>query len=131
MWREELNAFVPGGALPVGMAVAGAANGAMTLAAALAEGQAVADAQLTDLGFSPVAADLPEASDEPSKGAAFWHVKESKSRAWLDQQNDVTVQDVKQSFQEGFRSVEHLKRYTTLGMATDQGKTANIPALAI
>ncbi|MEL7279235.1 MAG: sarcosine oxidase subunit alpha family protein [Pseudomonadota bacterium] len=131
VWREEINAFVPGGALPVGMAVAGAANGAMTLAAALAEGQAVADAQLTDLGFTPVAADLPEASDEPSKGAAFWHVKESKSRAWLDQQNDVTVKDVKQSFQEGFRSVEHLKRYTTLGMATDQGKTANIPALAI
>jgi sarcosine oxidase subunit alpha len=130
-WREEINAFVPGGAMPVGMAVAGAANGAMTLAAALADGQAVADAQLTDLGFTPVAADLPAAEDEPRDGVAFWHVKESKSRAWLDQQNDVTVKDVKLSFQEGFRSVEHLKRYTTLGMATDQGKTANIPALAI
>jgi glycine cleavage system aminomethyltransferase T len=43
----------------------------------------------------------------------------------------VTVKDVKMAHQEGFRSVEHLKRYTTLGMATDQGKTANIPALAI
>jgi len=43
----------------------------------------------------------------------------------------VTVKDVKQSYREGFRAVEHLKRYTTLGMATDQGKTANIPALAI
>ncbi len=130
-WREDINAFVPGGTLPVGMAVAGAANGAMTLAAALAEGQAVADAQLSDLGFKPAAADPPKAEDEPSKGVAFWHVKESKNRAWLDQQNDVTVKDVKLSYQEGFRSVEHLKRYTTLGMATDQGKTANIPALAI
>ncbi|MEO0773806.1 MAG: sarcosine oxidase subunit alpha family protein [Pseudomonadota bacterium] len=130
-WREDINAFVPGGVLPVGMAVAGAANGAMTLAASLAEGQAVANAQISDLGFKPAKADVPEASDEASKSAAFWHVKESRGRAWLDQQNDVTVKDVKQSFAEGFRSVEHLKRYTTLGMATDQGKTANIPALAI
>ena len=58
-------------------------------------------------------------------------MREGTKRAWLDQQNDVTVKDVKLSHQEGFRSVEHLKRYTTLGMATDQGKTANIPALAI
>ena len=48
----------------------------------------------------------------------------------IDLQN-VTVKDIRQSYQEGFRSVEHLKRYTTLGMATDQGKTSNIPALAI
>ncbi|MEO0371772.1 MAG: sarcosine oxidase subunit alpha family protein [Pseudomonadota bacterium] len=130
-WRDDINAFVPGGVLPVGMAVAGAANGAMTLAASLAEGQAVADAQISDLGFKPAATDVPDASDEPSKSAAYWHVSESRNRAWLDQQNDVTVKDVKQSFAEGFRSVEHLKRYTTLGMATDQGKTANIPALAI
>lgn len=131
VWRDDLNAFVPGGELPVGMAVAGAANGAMTLAAALAEGQAVADAQLSEIGITPAPADVPQAGDEPSKGVAFWHVRESTKRAWLDQQNDVTVKDVKLSFQEGFRSVEHLKRYTTLGMATDQGKTANIPALAI
>ena len=61
----------------------------------------------------------------------MWHVPQSQARAWLDLQNDVTVKDVKQAHQEGFRAVEHLKRYTTLGMATDQGKTANIPALAI
>ena len=54
-----------------------------------------------------------------------------KGRAWLDFQNDVTVKDVKLAEQEGFRSVEHLKRYTTLGMATDQGKTANVGALAV
>lgn len=130
-WRDDLNAFVPGGVLPAGMAVAGAANGSMTLAAALAEGRAQAEAQVSDLGFTPARAEAPEASDEPRLAAAFWYVKESSKRAWLDLQNDVTVKDVKLSYREGFRSVEHLKRYTTLGMATDQGKTANIPALAI
>ena len=45
-------------------------------------------------------------------------------KAFLDFQNDVTAKDVAQAFDEGYRSVEHLKRYTTLGMGTDQGKTA-------
>lgn len=131
VWRDEINAFVPGDALPPGMAVAGAANGALTLAAALAQGQATANAQIEQLGFAASHTAAPRAEDEPHRGAAFWHVRESTKRAWLDQQNDVTVKDVKQSYREGFRAVEHLKRYTTLGMATDQGKTANIPALAI
>ncbi|SHM57370.1 sarcosine oxidase subunit alpha [Roseovarius litoreus] len=131
VWRDDINAFVPGDALPPGMAVAGAANGALTLAAALAEGQATANAQIEQLGFTASHTATPRAEDEPHRGAAFWHVRESTKRAWLDQQNDVTVKDVKQSYREGFRAVEHLKRYTTLGMATDQGKTANIPALAI
>src|SRR5690606_34677248 len=59
------------------------------------------------------------------------HFPSGKKRAWVDLQNDVTVKDVKQSHLEGFRSVELLKRYTTTGMATDQGKTSNIAALAI
>ena len=50
---------------------------------------------------------------------------------WVDFQNDVTVKDIKQSYAEGFRSVEHMKRYTTMGMATDQGKTSNVNALGI
>ena len=54
-----------------------------------------------------------------------------RKRAWVDLQNDVTTKDVRQSHQEGFRSVEHLKRYTTLGMATDQGRTANVLGLAL
>ncbi|QGX97031.1 sarcosine oxidase subunit alpha family protein [Roseovarius faecimaris] len=130
-WRDDLCAFVPGGTLPVGMAVAGAANGSMTLAAALAEGQAQASAQLEAIGITPAKADLPEAEDEPRDCAAFWHVKASKKRAWVDLQNDVTVKDVKLANTEGFRSVELLKRYTTMGMATDQGKTSNISGLAI
>jgi sarcosine oxidase subunit alpha len=125
-WRDDISAFVPGHDLPPGMVVAGAANGAMTLAAALREGRAVAER----LGYADTS-DLPCAEDEPRECAPVWHVPQSRARAWLDLQNDVTVKDVKQAHQEGFRAVEHLKRYTTLGMATDQGKTANIPALAI
>jgi sarcosine oxidase subunit alpha len=55
----------------------------------------------------------------------------SKGKAFVDFQNDVTESDIRLAHQEGFRSVEHLKRYTTLGMATDQGKTSNVPGQAI
>ncbi|MFW8594048.1 sarcosine oxidase subunit alpha family protein [Cribrihabitans neustonicus] len=130
-WREDIAAFVPAGDLPPGMRVAGAANGDLSTAAALRTGAEGAVAALADLGFSAKAAELPEAEDAPVKLTPFWYVKEGKGRAWLDQQNDVTVKDVKLAHQENFRSVEHLKRYTTLGMATDQGKTSNMGGLAI
>jgi sarcosine oxidase subunit alpha len=52
-------------------------------------------------------------------------------KSWLDFQNDVKVSDVQLAAREGFESVEHAKRYTTLGMATDQGKLSNINGLAI
>ncbi|MBU6419619.1 MAG: (2Fe-2S)-binding protein, partial [Proteobacteria bacterium] len=52
-------------------------------------------------------------------------------KSFLDLQNDVTVKDVKLAEREGFSSVEHVKRYTTLGMATDQGKTANVNAIGV
>ncbi len=50
-------------------------------------------------------------------------------KSFIDFQNDVTLADVDLAWAEGYRSVEHLKRYTTLGMATDQGKTSNMAAL--
>jgi len=53
------------------------------------------------------------------------------TRAWVDFQNDVTVKDITLAHQEGFSAVEHVKRYTTLGMATDQGKTSNVTGLAV
>ena len=54
-----------------------------------------------------------------------------RSKIWLDFQNDVKINDVELAAREGFESVEHTKRYTTLGMATDQGKLSNINGLAI
>lgn len=127
VWNETLAAFVPGGTLPPGMMVSGAANGDFSTHAALKTGAAAAKAAL---GLKGRSVKTPVAEDMPVSQAPFWYV-EGCSRAWLDQQNDVTVKDVKLSHQEGFRSVEHLKRYTTLGMATDQGKTSNLGGLAI
>ena len=61
-----------------------------------------------------------------------WEMQqEAQGKAFVDFQNDVTLKDVKLAHREGYESVEHLKRYTTLGMGTDQGKTSNINALAI
>ena len=130
-WNVDIAGFVPAGDLPPGMTVAGAANGAMTLAAAIADAHGKAAEIASDLGATGSPGAPAKASDEVFATSAFWHVGESRKRAWVDLQNDVTTKDVKQSHKEGFRSVEHLKRYTTLGMATDQGKTANILGLAI
>jgi sarcosine oxidase subunit alpha len=61
----------------------------------------------------------------------LWQVPHPGAKAFVDFQNDVTSTDIKLAKQEGFVAVEHLKRYTTLGMATDQGKTANVNGLAL
>ncbi|MCL1629855.1 sarcosine oxidase subunit alpha family protein [Roseibaca sp. V10] len=130
VWQDDIAGFVPGGNPPVGMTVAGAAAGQFGTHAALSNGAAQALAALGDLGIPAPKPDLPKAEDAPYRITPFWHVGSTK-RAWLDFQNDVTVKDVKLAHQEGFRSVEHLKRYTTLGMATDQGKTSNLGGLAV
>ena len=131
VWRDDIGAFVTGADLPPAMAVAGAANGDFSTAGALAAGAGAAVRAVSDVGFDTPAPDLPDAEDAPVAVTPFWYVKGAAGRAWLDQQNDVTVKDVKLAHQENFRSVEHLKRYTTLGMATDQGKTANVNAIAV
>ncbi|MBV7395969.1 sarcosine oxidase subunit alpha family protein [Mameliella sediminis] len=129
-WDETLAAFVPGGTMPTGLIPAGAAKGVFSTHGALTSGQEAAAQALSDLGMAAPAPVLPRAEDAPVRLTPFWHVKGAK-RAWVDQQNDVTAKDVKLAHQENFVSVEHLKRYTTLGMATDQGKTSNIAGLAI
>lgn len=130
VWSEDIHAFVPGQGLPQGQSVAGAAMGEMSTHAALTGGAAKALEALSDLGFAAPSLQLPKAEDAPVSLTPFWHVSGAK-RAWLDFQNDVTVKDVKLAHQENFTAVEHLKRYTTLGMATDQGKTSNVGALAV
>ncbi|WP_282064643.1 sarcosine oxidase subunit alpha family protein [Aliiroseovarius marinus] len=130
VWNDDIHAFVPGQGLPSGQSVAGAAMGEMSTHAALTGGAAKAVEALAALGIEAKVGDLPKAEDAPVSLTPFWHVSGAK-RAWLDFQNDVTVKDVKLAHQENFTSVEHLKRYTTLGMATDQGKTSNVGALAV
>jgi len=130
VWQADIAAFVaPEGAVP-GLTAVGAAAGAYSTHGALATGLAAANAALADLGLTQGSDKLPKAEDAPISLTPLWHVP-GKGRAWLDFQNDVTVKDVKQAHAENFVPVEHLKRYTTLGMATDQGKLSNMAGLAI
>ncbi|MGO9700046.1 MAG: sarcosine oxidase subunit alpha family protein [Xanthobacteraceae bacterium] len=129
-WREDIAAFVPS-VLPGGMEVAGAANGAMTLAACLKEGSLAGQSAVRSLGVKVALYGLPTAHDEDFEVRPTWYVADSVQKAFVDFQNDVTATDVMVAEREGFRSVEHLKRYTTLGMATDQGRTANVAGLAM
>ncbi|MES2549074.1 MAG: glycine cleavage T C-terminal barrel domain-containing protein, partial [Pseudomonadota bacterium] len=127
VYDPAIAAFIPGKDGPPGRLVAGAAAGQMSTHAALKTGRDAAIAAC-DLTNGP---DLPQAEDAPVRITPLWHVAHGKGRAWIDQQNDVTVKDIKLAKQENFTSVEHLKRYTTLGMATDQGKTSNVIGLAV
>lgn len=116
-WRDDLCAFVPGKS-PENMIAIGSANGSFDLSDAIAEAQAAAK------GKSP----------KPSSGqyhtTPLWPKPGSKGRQWIDFQHDVTLKDVELAARENYVSVEHLKRYTTLGMASDQGKTSNMSGLA-
>jgi sarcosine oxidase, subunit alpha len=118
-YDETLAALVPS-AEAEGVAVAGAANGAFTLDEALRQGHAA--------GGGEGAA--PNAPQGVYRVTAAWPKPDAPGRRWIDFQNDVTAKDVALASREGYVSVEHLKRYTTLGMATDQGKTSNVNGLA-
>lgn len=129
-WREDIQAFVPTqGSIP-NMTVAGACNGVFSTHGCLSDGVEAGQTALKALGRKVADVEVPKAEDAPYRMSPLWAVA-GKGRAWLDFQNDVSVKDIKQAAVENFRSVEHMKRYTTQGMATDQGKNSNVQALAI
>ncbi|GAB5467110.1 MAG: sarcosine oxidase subunit alpha family protein [Rhodospirillales bacterium] len=113
----------------------GAADGSFGLQACLAQGHAAGLAAARALGGKTGDSAAPEGREVGAFGGqaiqAFWRSRVAGSRQWIDFQNDVTAKDVALAAREGYVSVEHLKRYTTLGMATDQGKTSNVNGLAI
>ena len=128
-WDAGISAFVPG-SMPREMLVVGAANGSLRLREVLHEG-AKAGAQAAEAsGHRAAAFDEATCDDELLGHEPLWHVVRSRGKAFIDFQHDVTHADIALAAREGFRSVEHLKRYTTLGMGTDQGKTSNINGLA-
>jgi sarcosine oxidase subunit alpha len=129
-WSDAIAAFVPGD-VPRGMAVVGAAAGSFSLADALREGAAAGAEAAQATGFKTVNHPEARVTDELTAVLPLWCVSESKTKAFVDFQHDVTREDVALAAREGFRSVELLKRYTTLGMATDQGKTSSINGHAI
>ena len=129
-WSDDILSFVPVENMVPGLSVAGAARGVFSTLGCLEDGIAVAQSVVTDLGMTPALLDAPSGEDAPYRIEPLWQV-DGKGRKWLDFQNDVHVKDVRLAVQENFRSVEHMKRYTTQGMATDQGKSSNVAALAV
>ena len=130
-WREDIAAFVPRPGMVPGLHPAGAANGVFSTAGCLEDGLRAAGDALREVGRDAPALRAPPAEDGAYACAPLWVVEPGGRRAWLDHQNDVTVKDVRLAAREGFRSVELMKRYTTQGMAPDQGKSSNVAALAI
>ena len=127
-YDEGLAAFVPGKAAQA-VACVGAAAGWMDLAPALKRTASTVGKLLSGLGFKPRAGPPPKTDPAPSYGIVpLWHVDGMRpgQKAFVDVQNDVTVDDVGLAMREGFEAVEHVKRYTTAGMGVDQGKTGNI-----
>lgn len=129
-WSTELSVFLPSNELQ-GAAIIGAASGSFTLADALRQGAAAGLEAAQSAGYQGTASPALKVTDELTGVTPFWHVAESKGKAFVDFQNDVTRDDVSLAAREGFQSVEHLKRYTTLGMGTDQGRTSNVNGLAL
>lgn len=125
-WSDEICAFVPGDPID-GIEVAGAAAGHVGLSDVLMSGVAAVR------GMASGDASVPASTGvEATLGTvAAWPQPRMKGRIWIDYQNDVTTKDIELATRENFISVEHLKRYTTLGMATDQGKTSNLNGLAL
>ncbi|MDF1720817.1 MAG: sarcosine oxidase subunit alpha family protein [Minwuia sp.] len=135
VFDRALQSFVPGEAREAWMAT-GAATGQLTLAGALGDGARTGAEIATALGHRTVATAVPSVTGDRGPGAmpGIFEIRDKQKKygkAFVDFQHDVTVDDIRLANREGFRSVEHLKRYTTLGMATDQGKTSNIVGLAL
>jgi sarcosine oxidase, subunit alpha len=124
-WDEQCLAFVPGGSIE-GVSVIGAANGSFSVASSLDQGRAAIAALRGEGGTKGASA----RRENTLAAEPIWPDAASEGRAWIDMQNDVTLKDVRLAASESYVSVEHLKRYTTLGMATDQGKTSNVNGIA-
>jgi sarcosine oxidase subunit alpha len=118
---------------------AGLCNGTLDLAERMAEGLRRGVEAARAAGFSPAPTAMPaiewKTAPAPYTIRALWslpsHKPMHKTRAFIDLLNDVTTKDLHLAVREGYRSVEHAKRYTTIGMGTDQGKTVGINAFGI
>ena len=128
-FEPSIDGFLPSTAAQA-VRSAGAANGAYDLAACLAEGFAAGAAAAGASGERRFAASPTRTGFQPTRVLPT-DADPNRVKAFIDFQNDVTAKDIKLAVREGFESVEHVKRYTTTGMATDQGKTSNMNALAL
>lgn len=133
-WDEKEDVFLPE-EYTEDCRCAGAGNGFAILSEVMADGAQAGAAAAGDEGFKAEAASYVVENEAEWTGI---HCRElptngnpAIAKAFIDFQNDVTAKDIRLAVREGFRSIEHVKRYTTTGMATDQGKTSNINGLLI
>ncbi|MBO6759115.1 MAG: sarcosine oxidase subunit alpha family protein [Roseibium sp.] len=135
VWDEAVGAFVPGVSVQNERS-AGACRGVYGLAATLEDGYAAGEAAAkAATGKTAALARASSNGADAGTGGVLGTLPHdrnaSKVKAFVDYQNDVTAKDVKLAVREGMHSIEHIKRYTTTGMATDQGRLSNLNALQI
>ncbi len=131
-WSEGAQAFLPSDPVPH-VHSAGGCAGTTDLEQALRSGAEAGAAAARALGLTVSAEIMTVADPDPVLGsrAGAPVMAPPSADAFIDFQNDVTTRDIQLATQEGFRSIEHIKRYTTTGMATDQGKTSNHNTIAL
>ena len=131
---KEIDAFVPDKSKQEEITV-GAANGNFTLHDTLNAGFNAGSQVSKKLNNKDVDIQIPNVTEKKHKTHdKFWCAplpKNIKAKRFVDFQNDVSVTDIEIALREGYRSIEHVKRYTTLGMATDQGRTSNLNGLQL
>lgn len=133
-WDEGSQMFVPGRTME-DCRLAGAGTGRFGLKSAFEDGAAAGSAAAADAGFSAAPAAYHVKGELPFTGVSSRELPTDRdpghAKAFVDFQNDVMAKDIRLAVREGFKSIEHIKRYTTTGMATDQGKMSNINGLAV
>ena len=128
-WDESLGQHVPS-ALPPGVHAAGTLNGVQAFAARIADGEAAAAAALAACGITtPARAAPPRAAGPLSHTHPIY--PHPRGKAFVDFDEDLTIDDLRTAVREGFDSVELMKRYSTIGMGPSQGKHANVNGLRI
>jgi sarcosine oxidase subunit alpha len=133
LYDSAIGAFVPGTSVQAERS-AGAARGTFALEACIAEGDRAGGEAARNAGFEVAAGDAsPIQALAPTPPLPIWSIGAlpgTRYKRFVDLQSDVTDADIALAVREGYRSVEHVKRYTTLGMGTDQGKTSNTGGFA-
>ena len=131
-WSYENACFLPNDTKE-NITMIGSSRGLWNKDDCVASGVAGATDALNRLGISKTNYFFPKSGGwkNPIKPLYEVKYKKSGSKSFVDYQHDVTADDVRLAHREGFISVEHLKRYTTLGMANDQGKMGNIIGLSL
>lgn len=135
VYDETLHAYLPGTSAERERS-AGACRGLYDLSEVLADGHSAGEKAARAAGYGRSVAHrfsvvARTAGSDGFIGATPHGRDPARTRVWVDFQNDVTSKDIALATSEGLRSIEHVKRYTTAGMATDQGKTSNVNTLGI